>query len=120
MNDKKVETTDGMMCDKKSNLYLGNIENSRTMKIDPDMSLFIKDDRLIWPDSYSISDDGYLYKLFTNSKAAKYNTSEHLLLTSYTIYRINYRNRLQIEWLCNTSITHITKKITASCETVIL
>nr|WP_315033061.1 L-dopachrome tautomerase-related protein [uncultured Chryseobacterium sp.] len=68
--DKKVQdlgkfiTTDGMIFDKDGNLYFGDLEKNSIVKITPDMKMhtIIKDDEnLIWPDSYSISADGYLY-----------------------------------------------------------
>ncbi|CAI9677778.1 L-dopachrome tautomerase-related protein [Elizabethkingia anophelis] len=60
----KFITTDGMIFDKQGNLYLGDLEKSSIVKITPDLKMhtIVKDDKkLIWPDSYSISDDGYLY-----------------------------------------------------------
>lgn len=60
----KFITTDGMIFDKKGNLYLGDLEKNSIVKITPDLKIqtIVKDDeKLIWPDSYSISDDGYLY-----------------------------------------------------------
>ena len=60
----KFITTDGMIFDKKGNLYLGDLEKNSIVKITPDLKMqtIVKDDeKLIWPDSYSISDDGYVY-----------------------------------------------------------
>ncbi|WP_286895520.1 MULTISPECIES: L-dopachrome tautomerase-related protein [Sphingobacterium] len=60
----KFITTDGMIFDKKGNLYLGDLEKNSIVKITPDLKMqtIVKDnEKLIWPDSYSISDDGYLY-----------------------------------------------------------
>lgn len=60
----KFITTDGMIFDKKGNLYLGDLEKNSIVKITPDLKMqtIVKDDeKLIWSDSYSISDDGYLY-----------------------------------------------------------
>lgn len=57
-------TTDGMEFDKNGNLYLGDLEKSSIVKITPDLkmhTLVTDADKLIWPDSYSISNDGYLY-----------------------------------------------------------
>ncbi len=57
-------TTDGMEFDKNGNLYLGDLEKSSIVKITPDLkmhTLITDTDKLIWPDSYSISNDGYLY-----------------------------------------------------------
>jgi sugar lactone lactonase YvrE len=56
-------TTDGMEFDDKGNLYLGDLESSRLMRIGPDfkMAEVARDtSKLIWPDSYSFR-DGYLY-----------------------------------------------------------
>jgi len=59
----KFVTTDGMIFDKSGNLYLGDLEKNSIVKITPDLKMqtVIQDDRLRWPDSYSISQDGYLY-----------------------------------------------------------
>lgn len=56
--------TDGMEFDKHGNLYFGDLEHNAIVRIAPDLKArteVIQDDRLIWPDSYSISRDGYLY-----------------------------------------------------------
>ena len=60
----KFITTDGMIFDRKGNLYMGDLEKSSIVKLSPDLKMetIAQDkDKLIWPDSYSISDDGYLY-----------------------------------------------------------
>ncbi len=57
-------TTDGMIFDKAGNLYLGDLEKSSIVKITPDLkmhTLVTDETKLLWPDSYSISPDGYLY-----------------------------------------------------------
>jgi sugar lactone lactonase YvrE len=73
LNDEKLSAkvedlghvliTDGMEFDKLGNLYFGDIEHNSIVKIAPDLkkTTLATDDRLIWPDSYSISHDGYLY-----------------------------------------------------------
>ena len=60
----KFVTTDGMEFDQAGNLYLGDIENSRLVKLSPNQQLttLVQDPaKLSWPDSYSVSPDGYLY-----------------------------------------------------------
>jgi sugar lactone lactonase YvrE len=60
----KFITTDGMIFDRKGNLYFGDLEKSSIVKITPDLKMetIVQDkEKLIWPDSYSISDNGYLY-----------------------------------------------------------
>ena len=82
--------TDGMILDEQDNLYLGDVQHYRIMKITPDlqMSVFVKDRKLIWPDSYSIA-GGYLYVSCSQiQKQPEYNLSNHLPNTDYTIYRI--------------------------------
>jgi len=57
-------TTDGMEFDKSGNLYMGDLENSSIVKITPDLKMHVlitDTTKLAWPDSYSISSDGYLY-----------------------------------------------------------
>ena len=57
-------TTDGMICDKAGNLYMGDLEKNAIVKITPDLQMhYIAQDKtkLLWPDSYSISAEGYLY-----------------------------------------------------------
>jgi sugar lactone lactonase YvrE len=59
-----VLITDGMEFDKQGNLYFGDIEHNSIVKITlPDLkkTTLVEDDRLIWPDSYSMSKDGFLY-----------------------------------------------------------
>lgn len=84
-------TTDGMIFDQKGNLYLGDLEHYRVIKIDPEMhvSVLIQDQRLIWPDSYQISKDGYLYISCSQiHKQPDYNNGVDKRTTPYKIYRL--------------------------------
>ncbi|HXB90653.1 MAG TPA: L-dopachrome tautomerase-related protein [Puia sp.] len=84
-------TTDGMIFDKAGNLYLGDLENHSIIKIDPSlkMTTLLHDDRLIWPDSYSISSDGYLYLSTSQiNKEPDFNGGQSKRTTPYAIYRI--------------------------------
>jgi sugar lactone lactonase YvrE len=84
--------TDGMAFDRKGNLYLGDMQNYALMKITPDlqMSTFIKDDELIWPDSYSLSKDGsYLYVSTSQiQKQPDYNEGENKRTSPHKIFRV--------------------------------
>jgi sugar lactone lactonase YvrE len=87
----KFVTTDGMTFDAAGNLYLGDLQKSAIVKITPDlkMSTLIQDDRLIWPDSYSVSKDGYLYVSCSQiQKQPDYNQGQNKRTSPYTIYRI--------------------------------
>lgn len=85
-------TTDGMIFDKKGNLYFGDLEHFRIIRIKPNGNIeqVVQDARLIWPDSYSISPDGYLYVSCSQIQLQpEYNLTEQQPPTPYTIYRIN-------------------------------
>lgn len=87
----RFTTTDGMIFDKKGNLYLGDLERYRIVKIDPklNMSIVVEDKRLIWPDSYQVTDDGYLYVSCSQiHKQPDYNNGVNKRTTPYKIYRI--------------------------------
>jgi sugar lactone lactonase YvrE len=84
-------TTDGMIFDKKGNLYLGDLQQSSIVKIDAalQMTTVVQDEKLIWPDSYSISDDDYLYLSCSQiQKQPDYNEGQNKRTTPYTIYRM--------------------------------
>ena len=83
-------TTDGMIFDAAGNLYLGDLQNYRILKIDQNhkMTTLIKDERLIWPDSYSIA-DGYLYISCSQiQKQPEYNNGVNKRNSPYTVYRM--------------------------------
>jgi sugar lactone lactonase YvrE len=83
-------STDGMIFDKDGNLYLGDLQNYSIIKVSPDhkMTTLIKDERLIWPDSYSIA-DGYLYISCSQiQKQPEYNNGVNRRTSPYTVYRL--------------------------------
>ena len=83
-------STDGMIFDSKGNLYLGDPRTYSIIKISPDlkMTTVIKDERLIWPDSYSIA-DGYLYISCSQiNKQPDFNEGVNKRTTPYTVYRL--------------------------------
>ncbi|QPH40834.1 L-dopachrome tautomerase-related protein [Pedobacter endophyticus] len=83
-------TTDGMIFDKAGNLYLGDLQNYSILKIDQNhkMTTLVKDDPLIWPDSYSIA-DGYLYISCSQiQKQPEYNNGVNKRTSPYTVYRM--------------------------------
>lgn len=84
-------TSDGMIFDKQGNLYLGDLQTSAIMKVDKDHKLttVLQDNRLIWPDSYSVSADGYLYISCSQIHLQpEYNNGENRHTTPYAIYRM--------------------------------
>ena len=82
--------TDGMIFDKSGNLYLGDMQNYRLLKIDQDlkMTTLIQDQRLIWPDSYAIA-DGYLYVSCSEiQNQPEYNEGVDKRTSPYAVYRL--------------------------------
>lgn len=65
---QKVPATDGMMFDKKGNLWLGGLEDNsiNVLTIDGDIKKVIKDEIIRWADSFAMDKDGYIY--FTTSQ----------------------------------------------------
>ncbi|TCJ12505.1 hypothetical protein EPD60_14615 [Flaviaesturariibacter flavus] len=83
-------TTDGMIFDKAGNLYLGDLQNYRIVRVDKNLkvSTLVQDPRLIWPDSYSIA-DGYLYISCSQiNKQPEYNNGQNKRTGPYTVYRV--------------------------------
>jgi sugar lactone lactonase YvrE len=83
-------SADGMIFDKSGNLYFGDPQHYRIVRIDPQLKLttIIEDQRLIWPDSYAIA-DGYLYISCSQiNKQPDYNNGKNLRTTPYAVYRI--------------------------------
>jgi sugar lactone lactonase YvrE len=88
-------TTDGMEMDSDGNLYMGDIENCRIVKITPDlkMTTIVEDkEKLIWPDSYSISKDGYLYVSCSQIQLMPwFNNNQNLTKYPYRVFRIKIK-----------------------------
>jgi sugar lactone lactonase YvrE len=87
----KFSVTDGMIFDRNGHLYLGDYQNYKMIRITPnlDKEELITDERLIWPDSYAISPDDYLYISCSQiNKQPDYNEGENKRSSPYTIYRI--------------------------------
>jgi sugar lactone lactonase YvrE len=83
-------TTDGMILDHKGNLYLGDLQRSKIVRITPDlkMTTVIQDDRLVWPDSYAI-DEGYLYISTSQiQKQPEYNDGVDKRTLPYYVFRV--------------------------------
>lgn len=84
-------TTDGMVFDQSGNLYLGDLEQHRIVKLDQNLNMttVVQDSRLLWPDSYAISTDGYLYMSCSQiNLGPDFNNGVSKRTTPYTIYRI--------------------------------
>lgn len=96
--NKKVEdlghvcTSDGMVFSSDGHLYLGDILNKSIVKYHPNkkkVEVVLKDERLIWPDSYAISDDGYLYITVSQiHRMPAFNDGKDLRTGPFAVYRM--------------------------------
>lgn len=87
----EVANTDGMIFDKKGNLYLGDMVNYRMVKVTPDLkaSVWFKSAQLIWPDTYSVSNDGYLFITTSQiNKQPDYNNGVNKRTSPYIVYKV--------------------------------
>lgn len=86
-----ISVTDGMVFDSEGNLYLGDYENYKMITVTPahNRKDLLADNRLIWPDSYAISEDDYLYISCSQiNKQPDYNEGENKRSSPYAIYRM--------------------------------
>ncbi len=86
-----ISHTDGMEFDKKGNLYLGDPTTYSMVQVTPDLKphIWIKDKELIWPDTYSISKDGYIF--ITTSQIHKlpdYNEGINKRTSPYMVFKV--------------------------------
>jgi sugar lactone lactonase YvrE len=87
----RFSVSDGMIFDKSGNLYLGDYQNYKMVKIEPAHIIedVVADERLIWPDSYSISEDDYLYISCSQiNKQPDYNEGKNKRTSPFAIYRM--------------------------------
>jgi len=85
-----VAHTDGMVFDQQGNLYLGDPTTYSMIKVTPDRKphTWIHDSRLIWPDTYSISKDGYIYITTSQiNKQPDYNSGVNKRTSPYMVFK---------------------------------
>jgi sugar lactone lactonase YvrE len=91
----KFITTDGMEFDAAGNLYLGDLEKSSIVKVSPtkQVTTLITDPaKLSWPDSYSVSPDGYLYISCSQIQNMPwFNKGQSLTKLPYQVFRLKIR-----------------------------
>lgn len=86
-----VAHTDGMAFDPKGNLYLGDPTTYSLIRVTPDLKphTWIKDDKLIWPDTYSVSKDGYIYVTTSQiNKQPDYNDGINKRTSPYMVFKV--------------------------------
>ena len=87
----EIAHTDGMEFDWKGNLYMGDPTTYELIRVTPDHQLhpWIKSADLIWPDTYSVSKDGYIYVTTSQiNKQPAYNDGVNKRTQPYKVYKI--------------------------------
>lgn len=87
----KTGVCHGMIADAKGNIYLSSSPDYSIKYLSPDGKLhtLVQDTRLIWPDSFGIGTDGYLYFSCSQvNRLPKYNGDKDATAFPYCIYKI--------------------------------
>ncbi|RED63296.1 L-dopachrome tautomerase-related protein [Cohnella lupini] len=83
--------SDGMMSDAQGNVYAGDYENNSVRKIFPNgrMETIAHDPRILWPDTFSIGPDRYLYFIVNQlHRQANYHYGIDLRQKPYSLLRL--------------------------------
>lgn len=87
----EVGVTHGLEADAKGNIFLTNSLDYavRYLSRDGTVHTLVQDDRLLWPDSFGIGADGYLYFSCAQLQMeATWNQGENKTQLPYTIYKV--------------------------------
>ena len=81
----------GMIADKKDNIYLSDSPDHAIQYVTPDgkVHMLVQDDRIIWPDSFGIGNDGYLYFSCSQmNRLPKYNNGKDMVAYPYRVFKV--------------------------------
>ena len=81
----------GMIADKKDNIYLSDSPDHAIQYVSPDgkVHMLVQDDRIIWPDSFGIGNDGYLYFSCSQmNRLPKYNNGKDMVAYPYRVFKV--------------------------------
>ncbi|GAB4014685.1 L-dopachrome tautomerase-related protein [Spirosoma migulaei] len=81
----------GMLADKAGNVYLTDSPDKAIRYFTPDrqLNVLIQDNRLLWPDSFGIGTDGYLYVTAAQlHRGKRYNNGEDKVDYPFRLYRV--------------------------------
>jgi len=93
----KVETvanagvSHGLECDARGNIYYGHSPSHSLKYVSPDgkVHTLITDERIIWPDSFGVGTDGYLYFSAAQlNRLPKYNTGKNKVEYPFRVFRV--------------------------------
>lgn len=81
----------GMIADNQGNIYLSDSPDHAIQYVTPDGKVhdLVKDERLIWPDSFGIGSDGYLYLSSSQMhRLPKYNQGQDKVEYPFRVYKV--------------------------------
>lgn len=81
----------GLECDAKGNIYYGDSQEHAIKYITPKgkVNILVMDGRIIWPDSFGVGSDGYLYFSCAQlNRQPKYNNQQSKVDLPYTVFRV--------------------------------
>ena len=87
----ETTVTHGLIADEKGNIYLTSSMDYSIKYLSPDGRLhtLVQDSRLLWPDSFGIGSDGYLYFSCAQlQRDPQWNDSEDKVEYPYQIYKV--------------------------------
>lgn len=87
----ETDVCHGMIADAKGNIYLSNSPDHAIQYVTPDgkVHVLLKDDRLLWPDSFGIGRDGYLYFSCSQMhRLPKYNNGQDRAEYPFRVYKV--------------------------------
>lgn len=81
----------GMIADAAGNVYLTDSQDKSVRRFTPAgrLETLVRDDRLLWPDSFAVGADGYLYLTAAQiHRTKKYNDGQDKVEYPFRLYRI--------------------------------
>ncbi|SDM16850.1 L-dopachrome tautomerase-related protein [Siphonobacter aquaeclarae] len=88
----EVGISHGMFADADGNIYMGDSEKKtlyRWVASAGQTEVLVQDERILWPDSFAISPDGYLYVTAAQlQRAPRYNGGEDRTDYPFRLYRV--------------------------------
>lgn len=81
----------GMLADKAGNVYLTDSPDKaiRYFTVDRQLKVLVQDNRLLWPDSFGIGSDGYLYVTAAQiHRTRRYNNGADKIDYPFRLYRV--------------------------------
>ncbi len=81
----------GMIADSNGNIYLTDSSNKAIRYVTPhgEFKTLVQDKRLIWPDTFSIGNDGYLYVTCSQiNRTKKYNNGKDKVEYPFQLYKV--------------------------------